>query len=89
MTKTSGGSAQGATVFLTGTGDRVPRLVANASATGAFLFRSVTPGQYRAYAVPVGGTSPTDSATVTIGTHMVNGVLVGDSVSLATALRVP
>jgi hypothetical protein len=56
VTKTSGGSAQGATVFLTGMDDRLPRLVTNAAANGSFLFRTVTPGMYRAYAVPVGGT---------------------------------
>lgn len=87
VTKTSGGSAQGATVFLTGMDDRIPRLVANASATGAFIFRTVAPGMYRAYAVPVGGSAPSDSATVTIGTRMVNGAMVGDSVSIT--LRVP
>lgn len=87
VTRTSGGSAQGVTVFLTGLSDRIPRLVTNASATGAFLFRTVTPGTYRAYAVPVGGTVPTDSATVTIGTRLVNGAMVGDSVHVT--LRVP
>ena len=87
VTKTSGGSAAGATVFLTGMDDRIPRLVANANAAGAFLFRTVTPGMYRAFAVPVGGSAPTDSATVTIGTRVVDGVTMGDSVSVT--LRIP
>lgn len=87
VTSASNATRTGATIFLTGAGDRIPRLVGNASATGAFLFRTVAVGQYRAYVIPPGGTSATDSTDVTIGTRTVNGAAVGDSVAIT--LRIP
>jgi hypothetical protein len=87
VTSTSNGNRTGATIFLTGVNDRIPKLVTNASATGTFLFRTVSIGQYRAFVVPPGGSTATDSVNVTIGTREVDGVTVGDSVGIA--LRIP
>lgn len=78
----TGGSRSNATVYLTGTATSSPLLVTTSNAEGAFLFRSVSVGRYRAYVIPSGGTTPTDSATVTIGEQLRDGALVGDSVAI-------
>lgn len=83
----TGGSRVGATVYLTGPRSTTPVLVTSANAEGAFLFRSVAVGQYRAYVIPAGGTTPSDSTTVTIAERLVNGAMVGDS--LAITLNAP
>lgn len=87
VTSASNANREGATIFLTGVNDRIPKLVTNASATGTFLFRTVATGQYRAFVVPRNGTAATDSVNVTIGTRTVDGTVVGDSV--AVTLRIP
>lgn len=83
----SGGSASGATVYLTGTTSSAPLQVTNADATGAFRFRTVPTGSYRAFVIPVGGTVATDTNNITIGTRTLDGAIVGDSVF--TTLNIP
>ena len=87
VTSASNADRTGATVFLTGVNDRISKLVTNANSAGVFLFRSVSVGQYRAFVVPRGSSTPTDSVNVTIGMHSVDGAMVGDSVAIT--LRIP
>ncbi len=81
------GRALNTTVYLTGPTNSIPVLVTSAAASGAFQFRTVPTGSYRLYAIPVGASAPSDSAAVTVGSRMVGGAAVGDSVF--RTLRVP
>ena len=89
VTSNSNGAVTNATVFLAMPGSRnpLPGLIGNASATGTFLFRTVAVGQYKAYVIPPGATTPSDSTNVTIGTRQLNGATVGDSVGIT--LHIP
>ncbi|MBA2440117.1 MAG: carboxypeptidase regulatory-like domain-containing protein [Thermoleophilaceae bacterium] len=57
----------GTTVYVTGSGLRLPVLVTNANAAGDFLFRVVSVGSYTLYAIPPGASAATDSVSVVVG----------------------
>ncbi len=84
---TPGRSVLNTTVYLQGINMTVPGQVGSASATGTWQFRAVPTGMYKLYAIPFGDAVIRDSATVTVGSRMVNNVLTGDS--LFVTLRIP
>lgn len=88
VTSTSGATVTGTTVFLTGRNLSTPLLVANADASGSFLFRTVQVGDYTVKAIPPGGTAVVDSVNVTVGFQPdPAGGFKGDSVFVQ--LRIP
>ncbi len=87
VTSASGKSLLNTTVYLQGINMTVPGQVGSASTTGAWQFRAVPTGTYKLYAIPFGDAAIRDSATVTVGSKLVNNVLTGDS--LFVTLRIP
>jgi hypothetical protein len=87
VTSNSGKSLLNTTVYLQGINMTVPGQVASATSTGTWQFRAVPTGVYKVYAIPFGDAAIRDSATVTVGSKKVNGVLTGDS--LFVTLRIP
>lgn len=87
VTSTGGANRTNSTVYLTGQTDRGVLQVATADASGAFRFRTVSTGKYWTFVIPPGGTAPSDSQAVTIGTRVLGGATVGDSVNVT--LKIP
>jgi hypothetical protein len=86
VTSGSGAARTNATIYLTGQSDRTVLQVANADAQGAFRFRTVSVGRYWAFVIPPNGMAPSDSEAVTIGTRVLNGFTVGDSVNISLSI---
>ncbi len=88
VTSGSGASVTGTTLILANPTTAQALLVANADATGKFLFRVVNVGAYKLYAVPPGSATPSDSASITVGKiRAADGSSVGDTVRVT--LRIP